>query len=145
MPRLLLLAAFIWLTFLLLPVFASQGDTSYPHIAYHVIAIPILIGALVILGRLRAARRTNTQTVFAWILTVTVSLCTLGHIAELVVAVIRFAEDGFANRDTADVWEHGPHLWAANVTIPSTFLSMLVVLALVITAAIQNRHRLESV
>ena len=145
MTQLLMIAVLIWLPFLMLPVFASLGDTSYPHIAFHVLALPLLLVALVLLARLRSAGRSGRQTAFAWVLSVSVSLCVLGHAVELVIAILRFVQDGFANKNTADIWERGPHAWAASITIPSTFLSMLVVLIFLITTAIQNRRRLDPV
>ena len=55
-----------------------------------------------------------------------------------------FAQDGFVNRNTADVWVSGPHFHAANVTIPSMMLSMVTVLVLAVTNAVQSRSRKES-
>ena len=63
---------------------------------------------------------------------------------ELATALARFADDGFVNRDTADVWVSGPHFHAANVTIPSMMLAMVTVLVLAVTVAVQGRSRKES-
>jgi arginine/ornithine N-succinyltransferase beta subunit len=63
----------------------------------------------------------------------------VGHVAELATAIARFAQDGFVNRNTADVWESGPHFHAANITITSMMLAMVTVLALAVTAVVQAR------
>ena len=139
--RILLLVALIWLPFLMLPAFAAFGDTSYPHIAFHVLAIPMLVGAVVLTRRLLGE---TTSTATRWMLRALllfVPLAVVGHVAELATAVARFAQDGFVNRNTADVWVSGPHFHAANVTIPSMMLAMITVLVLAVTAAVQGRSR----
>jgi hypothetical protein len=137
--RILLLVALIWLPFLMLPVFAAFGDTSYPHIAFHVLAIPMLVGAVVLTRRLLGE---TTSTARRWMLRALllfVPLAVVGHVAELATAIARFAQDGFVNRNTADVWESGPHFHAANITILSMMLAMVTVLALAVTAVVQAR------
>jgi cytochrome bd-type quinol oxidase subunit 2 len=137
--RILLLVALIWLPFLILPAFAAFGDTSYPHIAFHVLAIPMLVGAVVLTRRLLGE---TTSTARRWMLRALllfVPLAVVGHVAELATAIARFAQDGFVNRNTADVWESGPHFHAANITIPSMMLAMVTVLALAVTAVVQAR------
>ena len=138
--RHLMLIALIWLPFLMLPAFAAFGDTSYPHIAFHVLAIPMLVGAAVLVRRLLAQTESTAQRRICKAL----PLAVLGHLAELATALARFADDGFVNRDTADVWVSGPHFHAANVTIPSMMLAMVTVLVLAVTVAVQGRSRKES-
>lgn len=142
--RTLLLVALVWLPFLMLPAFAAFGDTSYPHIAFHLVAIPMLVGAAVLVRRLLAETRSTAQRWMLRALMLFVPLAVAGHLAELATAVARFAQDGFVNRDTADVWESGPHFHAANVTIPSMMLAMVTVLVLAVTAAVQARSGKES-
>lgn len=142
--RHLLLIALIWLPFLMLPAFAAFGDTSYPHIAFHVVAIPMLVGAVVLVRRLRAGSASTAQRRICTALLIFVPLAVLGHVAELATALVRFAQDGFVNRDTADVWVSGPHFHAANVTVPSMMLAMVTVLVLAATAAVQSRSKKES-
>lgn len=142
--RHLLLIALIWLPFLMLPAFAAFGDTSYPHIAFHVVAIPMLVGAVVLVRRLRAVSASTAQRRICTALLIFVPLAVLGHVAELATALVRFAEDGLVNRDTTDVWVSGPHFHAANVTIPSMMLAMVTVLVLAATVAVQSRSRKES-
>jgi hypothetical protein len=139
--RILLLVALIWLPFLMLPAFASFGDTSHPHIAFHVVAIALLVAALVHARRLL---RVTDSSALRWMLRALllfVSLGVVGHVAELATAMARFAEDGFVNRDTADVWVSGPHFWAANLTIPSLLLAMVTVLVVAVTVAVRGRSR----
>ena len=136
----LLLVALVWLPFVMLPAFAAAfGDTSYPHIAFHLLAIPILVAALVLARRLLALADSTAQRWMCLALTLFLGLGVLGHVAELATAVVRFAQDGFVNRDTADVWQSGPHFWAANVTIPSMMLAMVTVVVLAVTVALQGR------
>lgn len=139
MRRALLVLALVWVPFLSIFGFAAIGDSSHPHIAFHLVAIPLLVGAFVVLRRLgRDGGR--TVRVVAAVLLVTVALAVVGHVAELAVAVARFAQDGFQNRDTADLWEHGPHVWASNLTVPAMMLSMVGSLVLVAAAGLARRH-----
>ena len=142
--RHLMLIALIWLPFLMLPAFAAFGDASYPHIAFHVLAIPMLVGAAVLVRRLLAQTESTAQRRICKALLLFVPLAVLGHLAELATALARFADDGFVNRDTADVWVSGPHFHAANVTIASMMLAMVTVLVLAVTVAVQGRSRKES-
>lgn len=138
MRRALLVLALVWVPFLSIFGFAAIGDSSHPHIAFHLFAIPLLGGAFVVLRRLRRDGG-RTVRVVAAVLLVTVALAVVGHVAELAVAVARFAQDGFQNRDTADLWEDGPHVWASNLTVPAMMLSM--VGSLLLAAAVGLAHR----
>jgi hypothetical protein len=142
--RILLLVALIWLPFLMLPAFAATGDTSYPHIAFHVLAIPMLVGAVVLTRRLLGETRSTARRRMLRALLLFVPLAVIGHLAELATAVARFVQDGFVNRNTADVWESGPHFHAANVTIPSMMLAMVTVLVVAVTVLVQERSTKES-
>lgn len=142
--RILLLVALIWLPFLMLPAFASFGDTSYPHIAFHVLAIPMLIGAFVLVRRLLPETDGTARRWMLRALLLFVPLAVIGHVVELATAVARFAQDGFVNRNTADIWVSGTHSYAAHLTIPSMMLAMVTVLALAVTTAVQRRSRKES-
>lgn len=142
--RTLMLIALIWLPFLMLPAFAAFGDTSYPHIAFHVLAIPMLVAAFVLGRRLLVETDSTAQRWMLRALLLFLPLAVVGHVAELATALARFAQDGFVNRNTADVWESGPHFHAANVTIPSMMLAMVTVLALAVVVAVQTRSRKES-
>lgn len=142
--RTLMLIALVWLPFLMLPAFAAFGDTSYPHIAFHVLAIPMLVAAFVLGRRLLVETDSTAQRWMLRALLLFLPLAVVGHAAELATALARFAQDGFVNRNTADVWESGPHFHAANVTIPSMMLAMLTVLALAVVVAVQTRSRKKS-
>jgi hypothetical protein len=137
--RILLLVALIWLPFLMLPAFAALGDTSFPHIAFHVVVIPMLVGAVLVTRSLLGETDSTARRWMLRALLLFVPLAVVGHVAELATAIARFAQDGFVNRNTADIWEAGPHFHAANVTIPSMMLAMVTVLALAATAAVQGR------
>lgn len=139
MRRALLVLALVWVPFLSIFGFAAIGDSSHPHIAFHLVAIPLLVGAFVVLRRLRRDGG-RTVRVVAAVLLVTVALAVAGHVAELAVALARFAQDGFRNRDTADLWEHGPHVWASNLTVPAMMLSMVGSLVLVAAAGLARRR-----
>lgn len=145
MQRPLLLLGLIWVSFLLVFPFAAQGDTSYLHISAHSLQLPLLVLAMVGAWRSRQATTTRAQKVLTWILSVSVPLAALGIALELLTAVVRLGQDGWVNKDTADVWVQGPHAVVANLTIPSLMLSMLAVLALVVTTGMQGRRRLERV
>ena len=145
MKRLVLLVALIWVPFLSIFLFASLGDTSYPHIAFHVFALALLVPGVVVAHRVRLAVTTRTQRLLGGILAVTVPLAVVGNFLELVTAVVRLAQDGWVNQDTSDIWEEGSHVWVANLTVPSMMASMLIALVLVAATAVQGRRRLEPV
>ncbi|MGG5257331.1 hypothetical protein [Phycicoccus avicenniae] len=132
------LVVLVWVPFLSVFVFAALGDTSALHITSHLLAIACLVPAVVLVLRLRGSVSTRAGRGVATVLAVVLPLAVLGHLAELGVAVARLASDGWVNRDTADIWVRGPHVWAANVTVPAMMLSMLGVLVL---AAAVRRSR----
>lgn len=45
-------------------------------------------------------------------------------------------EDGWENKDTADIWVEGPHAIIAIITVPAILLSMLTMLVLLLTVAV---------
>ncbi|GAB3014460.1 hypothetical protein GCM10011376_07900 [Nocardioides flavus (ex Wang et al. 2016)] len=141
----LMLLGLVWVAFLAIFPFAAAGDTSFLHIGFHLVQLPLLVSATVLVWRHRRATVARTQRVLGWVLSVSVPVAVVGVVLELVTAVIRLRGDGWVNKDTADVWERGPHAVVASLTIPSLMVSMLGVLALVATAAVQGRRRLESV
>lgn len=145
MGRPLYLLGLIWASFLVILPFAAFGDTSFLHIASHLVQLPLLAAASVLAWRSRRAAVGQAQRILTWVLSVSVPVAFLAILAELAIAVLRLREDGWVNRDTADVWEEGPHFVVANLTVPAMMLSMLTVLALVITALLTGRRRLEPV
>jgi hypothetical protein len=138
--RALVLAALVWVPFLSIFWFASQGDTSHPHLAFHVVALGLLVPAAVLAWRARASVPTRAQRALAWVLSFTLPLAVAGHVVELGVALQRFAADGWVDRDTSDLWVSGPHQWAANLTVPAMMLSMVCTLALVVLSAVGARR-----
>lgn len=145
MRRPLILLALIWATFVVIFPFAAAGDTSFLHIGSHLIQLALLGPAALVAWRFRQAATTRAQRALGWILSVTVPLAFACVLAELVTAIARLAQDGWVNKDTADIWEHGTHFHIANITVPAMMLSMLTALVLVVTASVQGRRRLESV
>lgn len=140
-PR--VLAALVWLPFLSIFVFAAFGDTSALHISSHVLALACLVPAAVLALRLPRSATGRFRRVLTTVLAVVVPLAVLGHLAELGIAVARLASDGWVNRDTADIWVTGPHVWAANVTVPAMLVGMLGTVALVATDAVARRRSPE--
>jgi hypothetical protein len=145
MRRLSLLTALIWTPFVSIFVFAAQGDNSFWHISFHLFALPLLSLACRVAWLVRQTAVSTVQRVLAGILRFTVPLAVLGHALELVTAVARLARDDWRNRDTADLWERGPHVWASSLTIPAMLISMVVVLVLTAFTAVQARRLLEPV
>ena len=136
----LLLLALIWASFLVIFPFAAAGDTSVLHIGSHLIQLALLGAASVVAWRSRSASTARTQRIVVGILAVTVPVAFVCILAELAVAVVRLGQDGWVNRDTADVWEEGPHYVITSVTIPAMMLSMAAVVVLVILVAVQRRR-----
>jgi hypothetical protein len=139
MSRPLTLLALVWVPFLSIFVFASQGDTSALHITSHLFALALLVPATAMAWRLRPGAPTTASRWILTLLSATLPVAVLGHIGELVVAVRRLAQDGWVNRDTADIWEHGPHAAIANVTIPAVLLSLVLTAALVLVTLHERR------
>ncbi|MBB1514340.1 hypothetical protein H5399_17295 [Tessaracoccus sp. MC1627] len=141
MSRPLTLLALVWAPFLSIFVFASQGDTSALHIASHLLALALLIPASLLTWRMRPEAPGRASRWILTILSASVPVAALGHVGELAVAVLRLAEDGWVNLDTADIWEHGPHVTIASVTIPAMMLSMLLTVALAALSLLGRRSR----
>lgn len=141
MSRPLTLLALVWAPFLSIFVFASQGDTSALHIASHLLALALLIPASLLTWRMRPEAPGRASRWILTILSAGVPVAVLGHVGELAVAVLRLAEDGWVNLDTADIWEHGPHVTIASVTIPAMMLSMLLTVALAALSLLGRRSR----
>lgn len=149
MKRPLVLVALVWVPFVSIFGFASPaladavGD-SHPHVAFHVFSPALLVGALVLARRMVHEAATRSQRVLLRVLLVTVSVAVVGNLVELVAAVRRLAADGWQSLRTPDVFEGpGLHQVGANLTIPGLMVSMLLVLAFALTAALQGRRRLE--
>lgn len=143
MHRPLLLAALVWASFLIILPFAAAGDTSYLHIGSHLIQLALLGVASVIAWRFRGTATATGPRVMGALLALSVPAAFVCILAELVVAVMRLGHDGWVNRDTADVWEEGPHFAISAVTIPAVMISMAVSAVLVIAVAVQARRRRE--
>jgi hypothetical protein len=140
MSRPLAVLALVWVPFLSIFAFASQGDTSTLHISSHVLALALLVPATLIVWRMRSEPLPGVRRWIVLGLSVMVPAAVVGHVGELAVAVHRLAQDGWVNRDTRDVWEAGPHLWISNLTIPAMMLSMLLSVALVVATALSRRR-----
>lgn len=145
MRRPLLLLVLIWASFIVIFPFAAAGDTSFHHIAAHLVQLPLLGIATVIAWRFRGEATRTAQRVLGWVLSVTVPTAFAGVAGELAVAVMRLGQDGWVNKDTADMFEGGAHFAIANLTVPAMMLSMVAALALVVMVAVQGRRRLEAV
>jgi hypothetical protein len=140
--RLWLLLALVWAPFLSLFVFAAAfwGGDTYSHVLFHVLALALLGWAFVELRAVRVTSTSRIRRVLTLVLSASLPLAILGHGAELVTAVARLVEEGWANVDTDDVFEEGVHAWVANFTVPMMMLSMLTTLALTIVITIQGRR-----
>jgi hypothetical protein len=142
-----LLLALVWAPFLSLFVFAAPfwGGDTYSHVLFHVLAIILLAWAFVEVRTVRLSSTNRTRRVLTLVLSVSLPLAILGHGAELVTAVARLVDEGWANVDTDDIFEEGPHASVANITVPMMMLSMLTSLALVIITAVQGRRGSDTV
>lgn len=136
-----LLLALVWAPFLSLFVFAGAfwGGDTYSHVLFHVLAIGLLGWAFAELRSGRVSSSSRTQRVLTRVLFVSLPLAIVGHGAELVTAVARLVEEGWANVDTEDLFEEGVHAWVANITVPTMMISMLTTLALVFATAVHRR------
>jgi ABC-type transport system involved in cytochrome c biogenesis permease subunit len=139
--RALVLTALVWVPFLSIFGFAAMGDRSHPHLAFHVVALTLLLPAAVLAQRVRRSAGSRTQRAAGRVLSVSVPLAVVGHVLELAVAVARFAADGWVDRDTSDLWVSGPHQWAAGLTVPAMMVSMLAALLLLAAVTVGRRRR----
>lgn len=147
MSRLWLLLALVWVPFVSIfgfasPALADQVGDSYPHMAFHICALTLLVVAVMVVRRLLTEHPSGARSVLLRVLLVTVPFAALGNALELVAAVARFVSDDLVSRRTPDLFESdsGLHALAANVTIPMLMLSMLVSLVLVGTVALGARR-----
>ena len=141
MRRVSLLTALVLATFIAFITFASlPGDTSLQHTGAHVVQLPLIGTAAVYAWRIRPEAVKRAQKVMLWIVSVTTPLAFIGIAGELVTAIIRFGEDNWENKDTADIWVEGPHAIIANMTVPAVMLSILTALILLVTVAVQERR-----
>lgn len=142
-----LLLALVWAPFLSLFVFAAGfwGGATYSHVLFHVLALALLGWAFAELRTARLSSASRSRRVLTLVLSVSLPLAILGHGVELVTAVVRLVDEGWANVDTDDIFEEGVHAWAANLTVPMMLLSMLTTLALVIVTAVERRRGNDTV
>lgn len=145
MGRPLLLFGLIWGSFLAVLPFAAFGDTSVLHISSHLIQLPLLAAATVLAWHCRRAAVGRARRALTWVLSVTVPVAFVSIAVELGIAIDRLRDDGWVNLDTADIWEEGPHFVVASFTVPAMTLSMLMVLALVVTTLLGGRRQVEPI
>ncbi|MFT3877662.1 MAG: hypothetical protein QM708_14765 [Propioniciclava sp.] len=139
MRRCLTVLALVWLAFVIIFPFAAAGDTSFLHITFHVIQLMLVVPALWLVNRVRVDAVTRPVRWTATLMIVTLIGAIAGIVGEMAVAVARLAHDGWVDRDTADLWEHGPHVTISTLTIPSMMLSMLLSVVLVVVMALGRR------
>lgn len=134
------LLALVWIPFLSLFLFAAPfwGGDSYVHVLFHVFAVAILAMAAREIWRRRPNAPTRSQRGLLGVLSVTVPIAIAGHGIELVTAVERLVDEGWANVETEDIFTEGLHAAAANVTVPMMLISMITAAVL---AAVTARHR----
>jgi hypothetical protein len=138
-----LIVALVWTPFVSLGVFAAAfwGGDSYSHVLFHVVAVTLLGWAWVELRRSEHLLSTGRlQRVLIRVLIASLPLAIVGHTVELVTALVRLVEEGWANVDTEDIFEEGVHSWVANLTVTMMMISMLSALALALATAVQRRH-----
>lgn len=113
---------------------------------FHILALALLGWALIELRRTaRLPSTSRSRRVVTLVLFASLLLAIMGHVVELVTALARLVEEGWANVDTEDIFEEGLHAWAAKLTVPMMMLSMLTALALVIVTTVQHRKGTDSV
>jgi hypothetical protein len=137
-----LLPALVWAPFLSLFVFAAAfwGGDTYSHVLFHVLALTLLAWALIELRRTARLLPTDRlRRVLTLVLFVSLALAIGGHGVELVAAMARLVEEGWANVDTDDIFEQGVHAWAASLTVPMMMISMLTALAVVVVTTVHRR------
>ena len=67
------------------------------------LALSLLVPASVLAWRMRSVAPTRASRWTLTILSVSIPIAVLGHAGELAVAVLRLADDGWVNLDTADI------------------------------------------
>lgn len=148
MRRALLLLALVWVPFLSIFVFAHPSVTgavgdSYPHVAFHLVSPALLVTAAVLALRLRRDRPGErwARGVLG-LLALTLAVTVLGNAIELLAAVRRLADDGWASRLTPDLFLSGAglHGAGASLTIPAHMASMVLTLAVVALEGVRARR-----
>ncbi|TMC14252.1 MAG: hypothetical protein E6J29_03865 [Chloroflexi bacterium] len=104
------------------------------HAAFHLIYLPVLAVSCWALWRFIGAAPTRTQRVIAGLMLFLQSIAIFGHAGELVTVI----QNGFFNAPES-IFKENPHMFFAKFAILGIMLSLVLLIALTITAFIQRR------
>jgi hypothetical protein len=105
------------------------------HAAFHLIYLPVLAVSCWALWRFIGAAPTRTLRVIAGLMLFLQSIAIFGHAGELVTVI----QNGFF-RAPESIFMENPHMFFANFAILGIVPSLVLLIALTITAFIQRRR-----
>jgi len=127
-------------------VTAATGgpDGLLPHAVFHPVYIVFLVGAILVLVRLRAATGSRMLRALALALLVAQAVAIVGHIGEE-IAVLQHG--GLSAGE--DIFVESLHFWSANLTVPGLLASLLLLIVITIAAILarrrERRHAMSSI
>jgi len=122
----------------LVPTFLSglvvPHQDLWGHAAFHLIYLPVLAVSCWALWRFIGAAPTRTLRVIAGLMLFLQSVAIFGHAGELVAVI----QNGFFNAPES-IFKENPHMFFAKFAILGIMPSLVLLIALTITAFIQRR------
>ena len=130
---------FLFVPFVILVVtfmtgFVVPHQDRWGHAAFHLIYLPVLAVSCWALWRFIGAAPTRTLRVIAGLMLFLQSVAIFGHAGELVTVI----QNGFFNAPES-IFSENPHMFFAKFAILGIMLSLVLLVALTITAFIQRR------
>ena len=114
--------------------FVVPHQDRWGHAAFHLIYLPVLAVSCWALWRFIGAAPTRTLRVIAGLMLFLQSVAIFGHAGELVTVI----QNGFFNAPES-IFNENPHMFFAKFAILGIMLSLVLLVALTITAFIQRR------
>jgi len=131
---LLLFLPFAILVFTFLSGVVVPHQDLWGHATFHLIYLPVLAVSCWALWRFIGAAPTRAQRVIAGLMLFLQSVAIFGHAGELVTVI----QNGFFNAPES-IFMENPHMFFAKFAILGIMLSLVLLIALSITAFIQRR------
>lgn len=109
-------------------------DGLLPHAVFHPVYIVFLVGAILVLVRLRSATGSRTRRA----LTLALVVAQAGAIVGMIGEEIAVLQHGGLSAGK-ELFEEPVHFWSASLTIPSLLASQLLLIVITIAAILARR------
>jgi len=131
---LLLFVPFVILVLTFMSGLVVPHQDRWAHATFHLIYLPVLAVSCWALWRFIGAGPTRSLRVIAGLMLLLQSVAIFGHAGELVTVI----QNGFFNAPES-IFNENPHMFFAKFAILGIMLSLVLLVALTITAFIQRR------